>query len=131
MGPLDVFLIEPGETDDQAENIVQPDLLVVCDRTKLKPNGIQGAPEFILEILSQSTASRDQIAKAALYERAGVKEYWVLNPADMLVTVRNLPPGGMGPYTTRFIETKGKVAVGAVEGLEFDLESAFIDVLHE
>lgn len=69
--------------DDQ--NIVQPDLLVVCDKNKITHNNIQGAPDLIVEILSPSTALKDKREKKALYERFGVREYLIVYPVEELV----------------------------------------------
>ncbi|MFZ4614727.1 MAG: Uma2 family endonuclease [Rectinemataceae bacterium] len=62
------------------DKVVQPDLLVVCDRTMLIDEGIRGAPDFIIEILSPGTAMVDQREKRQLYEKHGVREYWIVNP---------------------------------------------------
>ena len=71
ISPVDVFL---------AENVVQPDLMIVCDPEKCRDEGIFGPPDWILEILSPSTSYKDQTQKRNLYEQFGVKEYWILNP---------------------------------------------------
>lgn len=61
-------------------NMVKPDLLVVCDRNKLRRFGIYGAPDFVLEVLSASTRKRDLSVKLAKYMEAGVREYWIIDP---------------------------------------------------
>jgi len=75
MAPLDVFLFE-GEDD---AGVVEPDVLAVCDQGKVGEDGIHGAPDFIAEVLSDSTAARDLGAKKEAYERAGVREYWIIH----------------------------------------------------
>ena len=75
----DVFL------DD--DNNVVPDLMIVCDPEIIKDKGIYGVPDLIVEILSPSTAQRDKLSKRALYEKYGVKEYWIVNPFDKSVEV--------------------------------------------
>lgn len=75
VAPIDVYLCEEGELED---TVVQPDVLVVCDKTKLVDEGIRGAPDFVIEILSPSTASKDLEEKKALYQKHGVKEYWTV-----------------------------------------------------
>lgn len=78
MAPLDVFL---DETADGSEaQVVEPDVFVVCDPAKVGEDGIHGAPDFVAEVLSDSTAYRDQGVKLALYERSGVGEYWIIHP---------------------------------------------------
>ena len=61
------------------ENTVAPDLLVVCDKNKVKDDAIYGAPDLVIEILSPSTAEKDRITKKRLYEKHGVKEYWIVS----------------------------------------------------
>ncbi len=70
MAPIDVFL--PDGVDDSAETVVQPDILVVCDRDKINDDGIHGAPDFVAEVLSPATAYKDMHDKRMLYERSGL-----------------------------------------------------------
>jgi segregation and condensation protein B len=74
--PFDVRL-NANKSDD---TVVQPDLLVVCDHSKLDGKSVNGAPDFIIEILSPSTMSYDLIIKLNKYMRSGVREYWVVDP---------------------------------------------------
>ena len=60
--------------------MVQPDLLILCDKDKLRRWGIMGAPDFVLEVLSESTRRKDSIKKLEKYADAGVKEYWIIDP---------------------------------------------------
>ncbi|MDX9801001.1 MAG: Uma2 family endonuclease [Spirochaetia bacterium] len=83
--PYDVFLPEDGETEDETSTIVQPDITVFCDLSKLSERGYTGPPDIVIEILSPSNASWDLIKKLALYERKGVKEYWIIHPSDKIV----------------------------------------------
>lgn len=72
--PLDVQL------DEEDDDIVQPDLMIICDKAKFKGHGIVGAPDFVAEIISPSSKDKDSDIKLVKYKRAGVREYWVLNP---------------------------------------------------
>ncbi len=85
LSPLDVRLSD--------EDVVQPDLLVVCDPNQIKRTHIDGAPTLVVEILSPNSASRDRLLKLNLYARAGVKEYWVVTPYPSLVEVLVLEGG--------------------------------------
>jgi Uma2 family endonuclease len=78
------------------QNIVQPDLLVVCDKNKITEKNIQGAPDLIVEILSPSTALKDKREKRALYERFGVREYLIVYPAEEIVERLALTDGHYG-----------------------------------
>ncbi len=87
IAPFDVRLPEADEADEDIRTVVQPDILVVCDRDKLDDRGCRGAPDWVIEIVSPATAAHDQIRKLALYEHHGVKEYWIVHPTDRIVTV--------------------------------------------
>lgn len=86
--PTDVVL--------DGENVVQPDILVVCDRSKLTDACIMGAPELIVEILSPSTGLKDRREKKSLYERFGVREYILVDPANEIVERFTLTDGIYG-----------------------------------
>lgn len=94
--PLDVLLPEGDEADDRVDTVVQPDLVVLCDASKLTRHGVRGAPEWVIEILSPSTAGRDQREKRELYERHGVAEYWIVSPAERLLWIYRLEAGAYG-----------------------------------
>lgn len=79
IAPLDLFL-EEEEEGDRGDTVVQPDIMVVCDPEKIRKNGIHGTPNFIVEVLSDSTANKDFSIKRDLYERSGVREYWLIQP---------------------------------------------------
>ncbi len=96
VAPLDVRLPKTGTADDEIDTVVQPDILVVCDSVKLDDRGCLGAPDWIIEVLSPYTAGHDQILKRELYERHGVREYWLIHPTDRVVTVYLLESGRYG-----------------------------------
>lgn len=82
VSPFDVLLPEFSEVDDdECTNIVQPDVVVFCDKGKLTIAGAKGAPDLAFEVLSHSTIKKDLSAKFDLFERMGVREYWVFEPA--------------------------------------------------
>jgi Uma2 family endonuclease len=87
ISPIDVRLPNSDEADDDIETVVQPDLLVVCDPTKIDAAGVRGAPDLMVEVLSPSSAVRDRQLKRELYERHGVREYWLLDPDQRTLTV--------------------------------------------
>ena len=86
----------PTEADAQIDTVVQPDISVVCDKAKLDERGCRGAPDWIVEVLSPGTAGHDQIVKRALYERVGVREFWLVHPIDKLVIIYLLENGAYG-----------------------------------
>lgn len=79
--PFDVKLF------DQPLTIVQPDIMIVCDKSKLDGKRCNGAPDFIIEIISPSNAADDYIRKLYYYKNAGVREYWIVDPRRKSVTV--------------------------------------------
>lgn len=87
MAPFDVRFPKTDAGDDKIYTVVQPDITVVCDTTKLDEKGCVGAPDMIVEVLSEGTAVRDWNFKYNLYEEAGVKEYWIIEPTQKSVTV--------------------------------------------
>lgn len=85
--PFDVRLPEANEADDDIITVVQPDLVVICDPSKLDDRGCRGAPDLVIEILSPSTAIMDLQTKRDLYERHGVSEYWIVQPMERIVII--------------------------------------------
>jgi Uma2 family endonuclease len=83
--PLDVRLPEAGEAEETNATVVQPDIFVVCDSHKLDDRGCSGPPDFIIEIMSESTAAKDMNEKLFLYESHGVKEYWIVDIWDKTI----------------------------------------------
>lgn len=84
--PFDVRLPLGDESDDQIHTVVQPDILVICQREREDRKGCRGAPDWVIEVLSPSTATKDHILKRELYARHGVREYWLVHPTDKVLT---------------------------------------------
>ena len=91
--------MEPDVFLDEQNNFV-PDVLIVCDRDKIKQNGIYGAPDLVVEILSPSTAAKDKGIKKAVYEKTGVKEYWIVDPESKSIDVYHLQNGRLEFFDT-------------------------------
>jgi Uma2 family endonuclease len=87
VAPFDVRLPHNNEVDDNIVTTVQPDISVICDPSKLDKLGCRGAPDWIIEVLSPSTALKDMNSKRSLYEQHGVKEYWIIHPEDRWIMV--------------------------------------------
>jgi len=84
--PFDVRLFPPrdGEDGESDKTVVQPDVLVVCDREKLSDGkACKGAPDFVAEVISKGTKGKDFGDKRSLYEKAGVREYWVVDEGEV------------------------------------------------
>jgi len=123
--PYDVRLFYgegEGENDD---TVVQPDIMVVCDRDKIGSEGIRGAPDFVVEILSPSNTVFEMEEKRDLYWEAGVREYWVVNPKNNRVTVHLFQDGGVS--TTKTYEAADTVPVGIFPGFGIALDQVFAE----
>ena len=122
--PFDVRLPLGKEKDEDIENIVQPDIIIVCDAKKLDKKGCMGAPDMIIEILSPSTSRKDRRTKFFLYERVGVKEYWMVSPDDKLVEVFRLSPVGKYGRPDIYCETD-IVRLSIIKEITIDLNAVF------
>lgn len=86
--PFGVRLFEQdGDSPSDVDTVVEPDISVVCDRSKLDDYGCKGAPDMVIEILSPSTMRHDRLVKFELYRRAGVREYWIVDPNNQSIEV--------------------------------------------
>lgn len=122
--PFGVRLPDKNEPDEELRTVVEPDLVVVCDESKLDEKGCRGAPDLVVEILSPSTASKDHVKKKNLYERHGVKEYWLIDPVNRLVTIyRQTGKNTFGP--AEIFDHEAKLKVPLFPGLTIDFSDVF------
>jgi len=123
--PFDVRFPKGNETaDDRIDTVVQPDICVVCDPSKIDENGCCGAPDMIVEVLSPSTAKKDMFDKFLLYEESGVREYWIVHPKDKSVHVFHLQDNGK--YNDGCVyELEGKVPVHLFNDYLIDMDDIF------
>ncbi|RUM87752.1 MAG: Uma2 family endonuclease [Thermodesulfatator sp.] len=125
MAPFDVRLPDSeGAKNNEILTVVQPDIVVVCDEDKLDDRGCLGAPDLVVEVLSPSTAVLDLKEKRELYERHGVKEYWLAHPADRLLMVYRPDENGCYQKAAVFGGTD-IIESSAVAGIQFSLEDIF------
>lgn len=123
--PFDVRLPERNETDDKIQTVVQPDIVVVCDENKLDEYGCKGAPDLIIEILSESTAAKDLSEKMFLYERHGVKEYWIVDPWSKTVSIRHFLQNERKYSPIELYNAGDTITVKLFKGLQVDLNKLF------
>lgn len=90
--PFDVYFSEGGNYE-KPDDITQPDIAVVCDKSQVANKGCFGSPTIIVEVLSPSTALKDYNEKFQAYQKYGVKEYWIVDPANRMVHVHSLHEG--------------------------------------
>ncbi|MFH1859832.1 MAG: Uma2 family endonuclease [bacterium] len=124
LAPLDVILPKDYETEEDCQTVVQPDILVICDKTKLDSKKCKGAPDLVIEILSPSTSKKDMTVKFSLYERVGVKEYWIVHPLDKTIFVYKLEDNKYA--RAEMYSAEDKIKVGIFEELEIDLTTVFL-----
>jgi Uma2 family endonuclease len=112
------------KNDNDVKNVVEPDITIVCDPSKLDEKGCNGSPDMVVEILSPSTNKNDRLIKFNKYEKAGVREYWLVDPEPKLVTVFTLQENGKYGRPDMYTD-EDRVKVSIFEDLEIDLESVF------
>jgi Uma2 family endonuclease len=118
IAPFDVRLPKGGEPDDLVDTVVQPDVIVVRDLSKLDQRGMRGAPDWVAEVLSPGTTSHDQNVKIPVYERAGVLEVWLVHPVDRTLTIHRLENERYGSPIV--LELKGRTPISALPGVSID-----------
>lgn len=120
--PFDVrFSGKKNEPDENVETVVQPDLVVVCDEENLDKRGCNGVPDIVVEILSPSTAYKDTSEKLALYERYGVREYWIVNPDAKYIMLYQL--NGKKYSKPKYLTNADNLTSSVLTGLDIDLSS--------
>ena len=122
--PFDVRLFEQeGDSPKDVGNMAEPDISVICDTSKLDDIGCKGAPNLVIEILSPSTRRHGRITKFNLYRRAGVREYWIVDPSEQSVQSFILENSG---YIARdFAVNYDKIKVSILNNCVIDLAQVF------
>ncbi len=123
------FAVRPFERDgdypEGVDTLVEPDITVVCDTSKLDDTGCKGAPDLVMEILSPSTQRHDRLTKFNLYQRAGIREYWIVDPASKSAQVFVLEDGR---YAAKDFGSVGdKLRVNVLEDCTIDLSPVFLE----
>lgn len=128
---------------EEGKEEYQPDMMVVCDRDKLKPDGVHGAPDLVVEVLSPSTGRYDKGHKKDVYEKHGVREYWIVSPGDLSIEQHVLEDGRFvlrdiyalyPPYLLKRMTDDEKAALVTefhctlFEDLTVRLEDVFMDI---
>lgn len=109
--PFAVFL------HDDDKNYLEPDLSIICDKGKMDEKGCHGAPDWIIEIVSSGSKRMDYYKKLYLYQEAGVREYWIVDPLKKIILVYNLTDAD-APTIYRFTD---KIRVNIYSDLEIDM----------
>jgi len=121
VSPLDVRLFY--EEDESDDTVVQPDLVVICDPQKIGKEGCRGAPDLVVEILSPSNTAIEMSRKFKLYQKAGVKEYWVVDPETKSLLVHLFQEKAA---ITHIYGNTGTAPVSILPGFEITLDDVFV-----
>jgi Uma2 family endonuclease len=120
--PYDVRLFYNDDEND--DTVVQPDVMIVCDKTKLAKEGCRGAPDFVAEILSPSNTASEMERKFDLYLEAGVREYWIIDPDHKGVKAYSFKDNQI---FARNYKSNDTVPVEVIPGLNIALEKVFAE----
>ncbi len=124
--PFDVRLPVKSKRNEDIFTVVQPDISVICDKSKLDDLGCIGAPDLIVEILSPGNNKKDLKNKYEVYEESGVKEYWVIHPTEYSLLIYSLVDG---KYVPSKLFTVGDIVESkCISGFKLDLDEVFSDL---
>jgi len=122
--PFDLIISDDVIEEAKSKNVVQPDLLVICNKTGLKGTGYFGVPDLIIEVCSPSTMRNDKVLKFNKYEKIGVKEYWIIEPEGKFISIFTLQENKRYGRPEIYTEVDN-VKVGIFENLIVDLKLVF------
>ncbi len=123
IAPFDVRLPRKSADDKEIFTVLQPDLCIVCDPSKIDARGCLGSPDLVVEILSPGNNAKELKNKFNIYEEAGVKEYWIVSPQDHTFTVNILADG---KYITSRPKVEGDYITSTLlPGFSLDLAKLF------
>lgn len=121
--PFDVTLYR-GEKEEKNINIVQPDILVICDQENInKDDRYMGIPDLVIEVLSKTNKNHDFIRKLDLYRTTGIKEYWIVNPFSKEIGVYTFSEKNIEEIIS--FKKKEKINSAVFEGLQISLSDIF------
>ncbi|SDE81807.1 Uma2 family endonuclease [Sporomusa acidovorans] len=135
--PCEAFIAPFGVTfdktakDETNPHAVEPDITVICDKSKITAQGCKGAPDLIIEVLSRSTASHDVIKKRRLYEQNGVLEYWIVDPSNQIITRFHLNEELFKYREPEYFARDNTIIPISFPALEIKLEDIFPDTTEE
>jgi len=124
--PFDVRLAKKNQEDREIFNVVQPDIVVICDSNKLDKRGCIGAPDIVIEILSPGNNKKELIHKYEVYEEAGIKEYWIVSSTDKTFFKYILDEQGKF-QPTKLLTIGEEVTTPILPGFVLNLEEVFED----
>jgi Uma2 family endonuclease len=124
--PFDVRLTIKSKKNEDVDTVVQPDICVICDKSKLDELGCIGAPDLIIEILSPGNNKKELKYKYEVYEESGVKEYWIIHPYEQTILTYTLVEGKYIP--SKLLTSGDFISSKAILGFQLDLDYVFRDL---
>jgi Uma2 family endonuclease len=129
IAPFDVRLVRDEKSDKKVKTVVQPDVCVICDLSKIADNrGCLGAPDIVVEILSPGNNKTELNIKYDLYEEFGVKEYWVVYPDELSLLRYNLNKDGKFISEERAFTVGDTITTSILPGFKLSLDEVFLDM---
>lgn len=125
--PFDVRFPKESKADKDVYTVLQPDICVVCDKSKLDARGCIGAPDLVIEILSPGNTKMELLNKYRVYEEFGVKEYWVVSQSDQSILIYTLNDSGKFQPSKIFTHSE-KITSSVLPGFELELDDVFSDI---
>jgi len=130
MAPFDVRLVRKSTDNKQITTVVQPDICVICDLQKIDKKGCLGAPDIVVEILSPGNNKTELQNKYEVYEEAGVKEYWIIQPEEKTFFKYVLDESGQY-QPTKLLTLGDEVTSTILPGFALNLDEVFADLFNE
>ncbi|ADY53271.1 protein of unknown function DUF820 [Pseudopedobacter saltans DSM 12145] len=124
--PFDVRFPTKSKADKDIYTVLQPDLCVICDKSKLDDRGCLGAPDLVVEILSPGNNKKELLNKYEIYEESGVKEYWVVSPSDKTLLIYTLNETGKYQPSKLFTLSE-EVTSSVLPGFVLSIDAVFED----
>lgn len=124
--PFDVRLTRKSKSNQDLLTVVQPDICVICDRSRIDEKGCLGAPDIVVEILSPGNNKKELQNKYEVYEENGVQEYWIISPQDKTFLKYTLNDEGVY-FPSRLLTIGSEVTTPVLPGFILDLEQVFKD----
>lgn len=119
--PFDVVLKDKNQDILATKSVVQPDISVICDKSKLTDKGCTGAPDMVIEVVLPYNSSNDYVKKTYIYELYGVREYWIVDPIKKAIVVYTLEDGFYNSFEVyTFNDT---IKVNIFDGLEINFST--------
>ncbi|WP_316846972.1 Uma2 family endonuclease [Pedobacter psychrodurus] len=125
--PFDVRFPKESKADKDVYTVLQPDICVICDKSKLDARGCIGAPDLVVEVLSPGNTKMELLNKYRVYEEFGVKEYWVVSQSDQNILIYTLNKEGKFQPSKIFTLSE-KITSSVLPGFELALDDVFEDL---